>query len=107
MSGNVRLRTAVKDLEELGNLIDRRRRVVDFGTQGVDEPSKKLVRYKMELDNATDQTYRSAKLINSIGSSSEGSCKLRESTKPSSACLSLAVPESAEPRRSNTSGPLS
>jgi hypothetical protein len=45
MSGNVRLRTAVKDLEELGNLIDRRRRVVDFGTQGVDEPSKKLVRY--------------------------------------------------------------
>lgn len=45
MSGNVRLRTAVKDLEELGNLIDRRRRVVDFGTQGVDEPSKELVRY--------------------------------------------------------------
>lgn len=47
MSGYVRLGTTVKYLEELGNLIDRRRRVVDLGTQGVDEPSKKLVRYNV------------------------------------------------------------
>jgi hypothetical protein len=42
MCGYVRLGTTVKDLEELGNLIDSRRRVVNSGTQGVDEPSKKV-----------------------------------------------------------------
>lgn len=48
-------------------------------------------------------THRSVKLTSSIGSSSEGSCTLRDNTKPSSACPSPVPPEAVELRRSKTS----
>lgn len=74
---------------------------MDFGTQGVDESVD--IRIK-RARQAGLRTYRSVKLTSSMGSSSEGSCKLRDSTKPSSPCTSPSLLNSAEPRLSNTSG---
>lgn len=108
MCGDVGLGAAVENLEELGDLLDRGRRVVYFGAQGIHETIGEIaVRINVKHRHRCDHTYRSARLISSIGSSSEGSCTLLESTKPSSVWASAAVPESAEPRLSNTSGPFS
>lgn len=42
MSRDVRFGAAVEDLEEGGYFFDRRRGVVNFGTQGVDEADLSL-----------------------------------------------------------------
>lgn len=80
---------------------------MDFGAQGIHKTVGEIAfRLNVEIGANVGDTYRSARLMSSIGSSSEGSCTLRESTKPSSVWASAAVPESAEPRLSNTSDPF-
>ena len=76
----------IEDLKEGGDFVDRRRRVVYFCAQGVDESDDDFLYQFCERRGYTmSQTYRSVKLISSMGSSSEGSCTLLESTNPSSA----------------------
>ena len=78
---------------------------MNFCAQRVDKPGR---HHELGAESTADiSTYRSVKLISSIGSSSEGFCTLRESTKPSSPCPSSPAPESAGTRFSNTSGPSS
>lgn len=54
MCSNVRFCAVVEDLEEGGNFLDRRRRVVNFGTQRVDEAGSitlNRLRYHQQAKN--------------------------------------------------------